>query len=223
MLKPSQNLDSINFCCNGMLYFLLSLGINELNNIPSQEFVLKLRLNCRQLLILAAIHPQLGSGLEECKSNSSLMEWYVRLTTVPLKDYQECINYSNHLLSIAVSSNASLNMFDEIKGVMQGKLIAVVYTLRTHWNQFSLGGICKQEWVHQCSFSIRGGLQHLILIILIIHILVSYDQNISLIFLCERWIPCQAVPSVLCLHYRPETAHCSTKDAYTSEITFLAL
>jgi len=30
------------------------------------------------------------------------------------------------------------------KGVMQGKLIAVVYTLRTYWNQFSLGGICKQ-------------------------------------------------------------------------------
>ena len=32
-----------------------------------------------------------------------------------------------------------------------------------------------------------------------------------------------AVTSVLCLHYRPETVHCSTKDAYTSEITFLAL
>ena len=29
--------------------------------------------------------------------------------------------------------------------------------------------------------------------------------------------------SGLCLHYRPETVHCSTKDAYTSEITFLAL
>ena len=42
-------------------------------------------------------------------------------------------------------------------------------------------------------------------------------------FLCERWIPCQASTSVLCLHYRPETVHCSTKDAYTSEITFLAL
>ena len=42
-------------------------------------------------------------------------------------------------------------------------------------------------------------------------------------FLCERWIPCQAVISVLCLHYRPETVHCSTKDANTSEITFLAL
>ena len=30
------------------------------------------------------------------------------------------------------------------QGVMQGKLIAVVYTLRTYWNQFSLGGIRKQ-------------------------------------------------------------------------------
>ena len=42
-------------------------------------------------------------------------------------------------------------------------------------------------------------------------------------YLCERWIPCQASTSVLCLHYRSETVHCSTKDAYTSEITFLAL
>ena len=44
-----------------------------------------------------------------------------------------------------------------------------------------------------------------------------------LFFLCLRWIPCQALTSVLCLHYRPETVHCSTKDVYTSEITFLAL
>ena len=42
-------------------------------------------------------------------------------------------------------------------------------------------------------------------------------------FLCERWIPCQASTSVMCLHYRPVTAHCSTKDVYTSEITFLAI
>ena len=35
--------------------------------------------------------------------------------------------------------------------------------------------------MHQCSSSIRGGLKHLILIILKIHIIVSYDQNISLI------------------------------------------
>ena len=42
-------------------------------------------------------------------------------------------------------------------------------------------------------------------------------------FLCERWIPCQASTAVLCLHYRPVTVHCSTKDVYTFEITFLAL
>ena len=61
------------------------------------------------------------------------------------------------------------------------------------------------------------------MIILIIHIIFYYYQNILLIFLCERWILCQAFTSVLCLHYRPETVHCSTKDVYTSEITFLAL
>ena len=31
------------------------------------------------------------------------------------------------------------------KVLMQGKLIAVSYTLRTYLNQFSLGGFCKQE------------------------------------------------------------------------------
>ena len=31
------------------------------------------------------------------------------------------------------------------KVLMQGKLIAVAYTLRTYWNQFSLGGICNQK------------------------------------------------------------------------------
>ena len=36
--------------------------------------------------------------------------------------------------------------------------------------------------MHQCSFSIRGGKKHYILIILIINIIISYDQNISLIF-----------------------------------------
>ena len=63
----------------------------------------------------------------------------------------------------------------------------------------------------------------IILIISIIHIIFYYDQNISLIFLYERWIPCQASTSVLCLQYRPQTVHCSTKYACTSEITFLAL
>ena len=35
--------------------------------------------------------------------------------------------------------------------------------------------------------------------------------------------PMSGFVSVLCLHYRHVTVHCSTKDAYTSEITFLAL
>ena len=47
------------------------------------------------------------------------------------------------------------------------------------------------------------------------------NQYISFIF--YLWITCLAVTSVLCLHNRPETVLCSTKDAYTSEITFLAL
>ena len=42
-------------------------------------------------------------------------------------------------------------------------------------------------------------------------------------YFCERWIPCQVLTFVLCLHYRPETVHCSTEDVCTSEITFLAL
>ena len=45
------------------------------------------------------------------------------------------------------------------------------------------------------------------MIILIIHIIVSYDQNSLLIFY---------VKYVLCLLYRPETVHCSTKNTYTS-------
>ena len=38
-----------------------------------------------------------------------------------------------------------------------------------------------------------------------------------------KWIPCQPVTSVLCFLFRPKTVHCSTKNTYTSEITFLAL
>ena len=35
--------------------------------------------------------------------------------------------------------------FVKTKVIMQGKLVSVAYTLRTFQNQFSLGGICKQE------------------------------------------------------------------------------
>ena len=37
------------------------------------------------------------------------------------------------------------NFLAVCKVVRQGKLIAIAYSLRTYWNQFSLGSICKQE------------------------------------------------------------------------------
>ena len=94
-----------------------------------------------------------------------------------------------------------------IKDVMQGKLIAVVYTLRTYWNQFSLGGICKQEYMHQRSSSIRGGTKHLILII---HIHSFLWPEYFIDYFCENGF-LQAVTSVLCLLFRPKTVHYSKK------------
>ena len=86
--------------------------------------------------------------------------------------------------------------------------------------------------IHQGSNAKKGNcscvfsayiLKPVFLKILIIHMIVSYDQNNnSKIFYVKDgshvrlWHPS-------CLHYRPETVHCSTEDAYTSEITFLAL
>ena len=69
--------------------------------------------------------------------------------------------------------------------------------------------------MHQCSFSIRGGSKHWILIILIIHKIVSYDQNISLIFYVKDGS-----------HVRlphPSCVYITAQWQYTSEITFLAL
>ena len=82
---------------------------------------------------------------------------------------------------------------------MQGKLITVAYTL---WAEFVNKNRC---------ISVR--------------LVSEEDKSIEFFidFLCERWILCQAVTSVLCLHYHLETVHCSTKDAYTCEITFLAV
>ena len=113
-------------------------------------------------------------------------------------------------------------MLDISKVIMKGKSIAVTYSLRTCWNQFSLGGICKQEYMQQWSFSILGRLKHWILKILIIDIIVSYEQNISLIFYVkdESHVRLRQ-PSFV--YITAQTVHCSTKDAYTSEINFLAL
>ena len=109
---------------------------------------------------------------------------------------------------------------DIAKNVRQGKFIAVVYTLRTYWNQFSLGGICNKNRcisVPLVSEEVKSNK----------HFDNSHNSFLwpeyFIDFFCERWIPCQASTSVLCLHHRPETVHCSTKDVCTSEITFLAL
>ena len=102
---------------------------------------------------------------------------------------------------------------------MQGKLIMVAYTLRTYWNQFFLGGICKQELMHQCPRRLKA------------FNFDNFDNSHNsflwpeyfIDYFCENgfhvrlWHPS-------CVHFSAQSAvHCSTKDAYTSEITFLAL
>ena len=83
-----------------------------------------------------------------------------------------------------------------------------------NWNQFPLDCVCKQVSVPLLSKEDKSNFDNFN-----IHLIVSYAQNISLIFYVEDgsharlWV----VTSVLCLHYRPETVHCSTKNTYTSE------
>ena len=106
------------------------------------------------------------------------------------------------------------------KVIMQWKLIAVAYTLRTYWNQFSLGGICNKnrcisvllvsEAVESIKFDNFDNTHNSFL-----------RPEYFIDYLCERWIPCQASTYVYITAH--VTVHCSTKDAYTSEITFLAL
>ena len=66
-------------------------------------------------------------------------------TTISFSQKSE--NDSTLMNTIVYFNLKTENIFQLVysKGVMQGKLIAVVYILRTYWNQFSLGGICKQE------------------------------------------------------------------------------
>ena len=52
-------------------------------------------------------------------------------------------------------------------------------------------------------------------------IIFSFDQNISLIFYVKDGSHIRLWHPSLCLHYRSETVHCSTKDPCTSEISSL--
>ena len=90
---------------------------------------------------------------------------------------------------------------------MKGKLIAVAYTLRTYWNQFSMGGLCKQEKMHQFDNSHNSFLW----------------PEYFIDYFCENgfhvrlWHPS-------CVYFSTQRQYTALqKNAYTSEITFLAL
>jgi len=77
-------------------------------------------------------------------------------------------------------------------------LLCCVFSAAHIETMLSLGGVCKKiEMMHHYSSSVRGGEKQMNLNILIIHTIVSYDHNISFIF----------------IFYRPETVHCITKNA----------
>ena len=74
-----------------------------------------------------------------------------------------------------------------IKVIMQGKLIAVAYTLRTHWNQFSLGGILNKNRCISVRLVNKEDKKHLILI----NLENSHNSFLwpeyFIDFLCEWW------------------------------------
>ena len=110
----------------------------------------------------------------------------------------------------------------EQKGVLKGKLIAGSWILcvhiktSSHWAKFVNKNRCIS--VRLVSEEVKA----LNLITLIIHIIVSYDQNISLIFYVKDGSHVRLRhPSCVCITALRQ--YCSTKDVYTSETTFLAL
>ena len=88
---------------------------------------------------------------------------------------------------------------------MQGKLIAVAYTLRTYWNQFFLGGIFVNK--NRC-ISVRL-VSEQVKTLNFDNFENSHDSfwwpEYFIDFLCERWIPCQAVTFVFTLTPRDST------------------
>jgi len=70
------------------------------------------------------------------------------------------------------------------------------------YSAYILKPVCKQEYMHQCFVSYPWRIK-----------VINFDNSHNnflwleyfINFLCERWIPCQPVTSVLCLHYRDST------------------
>ena len=119
----------------------------------SFEFVCKIHRWCSKQTFLQ-IFCWLNSFIQWQKTSSS---WFINelnffeflgTTQEIIKRYENsgfyfpiCKVHGSVLLITSFKTEAIVTT----KNVMQGKLIAVAYTLRTYWNQFSLGGICKQE------------------------------------------------------------------------------
>ena len=75
--------------------------------------------------------------------HSLFVFWFVKVKPTQMYSPKSFIQQYSLKYEAHVTHNYFMLGVDKI--VMQGKLIAVAYTLRTYWNQFSLGGICKQE------------------------------------------------------------------------------
>ena len=99
---------------------------------------------------------------------------------------------------------------------MKGKLIAVSFNLRTYIETSSLSA----EFVNKNRCIGVRLVSEVVKSIEFDNFENSHNSFLTRIFhrlFLWKWIPCQAVTSVLCLPFRPKTVHCNTKDAYTSE------
>ena len=110
-----------------------------------------------------------------------------------------------HYTLIQVSSKSN---FVVTRVLMKGKLIKVAYTLRTYGNTEFVNKN-KRISVRFVSKGVKS-------------IMVSYDQNISLIFYVKM-NPTSGFDIHLVFTLPPKDSTLQYKNAYISEITFLAL
>ena len=80
-------------------------------------------------------------------NNQSINQSIINQSSIN-QSINQSINLNQQLINLLINHEiiqfrSNNNMWNKV--LMQGKLIVVAYTLRTYWNQFSLGGIFKQE------------------------------------------------------------------------------
>jgi len=105
-----------------------------------------------------------------------------------------------------------------LKVLMQGKLIAVAYTLRTYWDQFSLGAnridafLQYPRRLKTFNFDNFGNSHNSFL---------WPDYFID--YFCENGLHVRLWHPSCVYFFHPKTVHCSIKNSHTSKIIFLAL